>query len=216
MDRRAFPSILSAVAALLLLLPAAPTGAQDPFVIENGSMALSGANIPGWDGTSTMGRDNGAFNGTVTHQAIDSPSDPNPGSGSLVFEFTGAAGSLSQRIDLTGSGQTLQGFSADIAHDGSFTALVITFYEENAWDCVPGSSVDVIAEGVPADTDGTLDSFTTVTVPSFTMTSSGNPLRILIGTSTSCSGFSGHQVGSKFAIDNVRLLSTSVEEWMLY
>ncbi|MDK2972304.1 MAG: hypothetical protein PWP23_2059 [Candidatus Sumerlaeota bacterium] len=212
-------ALFAAGALCLALGAAAPVAAQaTAFTIENASMALSGATIPGWDTTSAESRDNGPYNGTVSHQAIDSPLDPNAGSGSLVFEFTNASGSLTQQILLNTAGQEMESFSVEIAHDGQCGALLVGLYQENVWDVLAGGFVDVIDAGVPADTDGTLDTFTTVTVPMFTVdNSSGNPMRLFIGTAGG-SAYGQGVVGAKVAVDYVRLENqpASVTEWTLY
>jgi hypothetical protein len=210
-------SFFTSLAIAAIALSASAADAQVTYTFENASMALSGANIPGWDATSGESRECGPFGGTVAHQAIDSAGDPNQGSGSVVFTFSAGSGSLTQQILLTTQGQTVESYSIDVAHDGGCTALVVGLYEENNWNVLDGGYKEIIAEGVPADTDGTLDSFTTVTIPSFTVpNSAGNNMRVFVGTSAT-GAYGAATVGAKVAIDNVRLSPASaVADWTLY
>ncbi len=185
------------------------------YTVENGSMALNGAAINGWDSSSAEARDNGPFRGAVSHQAIDSPSDPNPGSGSLVFTAAGTgACSLSQETLITANGQEVS-LSADVARDDAWSAgqLIFGFYDSTSWDCLAGCTIN-LAPLVTPDTDGTLDTFTPVSVTA-TLPTSGATVRIIIG--TSCDTYFSPPAGAKFAIDNVRPdPPTAVEDWMLF
>lgn len=194
-----------ALFGLFLLLGGLSFAQTTDYVVRNASLT-----------SPILTSDWGGYNGSIAHQTIDSPGDPNKPTGSLLFTFSAASGSLTQDTGLTATGQTLTGYRVDFAHDGQCSNLILGFYESNAWDIFPGSGVNVITLGVPADTDGTLDTFTTVEIPSYTVNSSGNPILLFIG--TSCTGAYGSAVaGAKFALDNVRLISTSaVQEWSLY
>ena len=131
------------------------------YTIENGSMVQTGANVGGWDATSGETRGNGPYNGTVAYQAINSTSDTVTASGSLLFTASAAGCSLTQDTLITAAGQTVT-VSADVARDAGWTKLYMGFYNYTAYDEFAGGVVDLMT--VPADTDGTLNSFRTVSV----------------------------------------------------
>lgn len=195
---------------LLAALITCPVRAQTPaYTVENGSIALDGTAISGWDSTSNEGRGNGPFQGVVTHQTVDSPDDPGSGTGSLVFEASAAACSLSQDTLIADHGQEVT-LTADLAWDAGWTVLWFGFFEynetESVYEVYSGGVIDVIAQFPSgADTEGPLDSFHTVTV-TFTLPDNTrhSPVRIYVG--TSAGGFNGATVGAKVAIDNVRAI----------
>ena len=197
-------------------------GAFAQYTIYNGHLE---GNHAGWDGIVVDGRENGGFGGSTAYQAINSSFDTSyPSSGSVLFTASSSACSLTQQLNFTASGQVYS-ISADIAWDGTWTNFFFGFYEENLWDRMTDCSFEITSSDVPSDTDGTLDSFTRVSIRDVTMSSSGNPVRVFFG--TSCSpGFGGAPVGSKIAVDNVTptydpsaiLLNrgSSVDEWYSY
>lgn len=209
---------IPAAATLTLGLAIAAQAQPVAFTVENGSFAADQGAVIGWDTSSAEGRANGPFGGTIAHQgAIDSADDPNQGSGSLLYTFTAASGSLSQQILVTDTGQTIESFSVDLAHDGSFVALVVGFYQESIFDIYAGGSTEVIAANVPADTDGTLDEFQTVTIPAFETPNTNSPIRIFVGTSATGAYGGATANVSQFAIDNVRVnTGSNVSNWMMY
>jgi hypothetical protein len=158
-------------------------------------------NILGWE----------IYQCTASYQTINSPWDPVPGSGSALItaDATLAAGSFSQGIGINANGQTLTIY-ADIAWDGDWDKLCFGFYEENVWDRIIGASVNIADPAdpdyfyVPPDTDGTLDSFARVEA-SGTLTTTGNPVRVWIGSACTDYGIAGPKTlgVSKYAIDNV-------------
>jgi hypothetical protein len=172
------------------------------YTIINGEMTGSApATISGWDGIVASGRENGPFQGTVAYQAINSPFDPNTGSGSTLLTATAGFCSLTQQLGFTATGQTLT-VTADVAWDGNWGYLFFGFYEETLWDRMPDASVDITLT-VPPDTDGTLDSFHTVSVTG-PLTNTGNPVRVFIGSACTPYGTGALIPGtSKFAIDHV-------------
>jgi hypothetical protein len=176
--------------------------AAAPYTIINGEMTGSApSTISGWDGTIVSGRENGPFQGTVEYQAINSPHDPNPSSGSALFTATSGYCSLTQQLGFNATGQTLT-VTADVAWDGNWEYLYFGFYEETVWDRMLDASIDITLT-VPPDTDGTLDDFHTVSVTG-PLTNTGNPVRVFIGSSCSPYGVGAQIPGtSKFAIDNV-------------
>jgi len=193
--------------------------------IENGSVNT----LLGWDGTSSQGRDNGAFQGTISYQAlINSPFDEDTGSGSGSFLAGAVACSETQTISDAVTGQEVIAY-VDICIDSNWTSLVIAFYEGGGttWDIITDSAIDVANPSSPnyvpvtPDTDGTLDTFTTVStriinLPPFR---TGDHYRFFIGTSNSLSGYSGATAGvSKFAFDNVRINppATKASSWEIY
>jgi len=189
--------------ALGVLLVAAPGQAQ--YTITNGSMIQGSTDVPGWS--------DGGYNCSVAYQAINSPSDSESLSGSVVVTAGSSLCSLTQVLGITASGQTLSIY-ADIAWDGDWDYIYFGFYEENTWDRIDGASVD-IAPLVPADTDGTLNNFVTVEATG-TLPNTGNPVRVFVG--SSCSPYSGGAKTvwtSKFAVDNVRE-NLSVMNWSEY
>ncbi len=205
-------SFVPGLAAVLLAAATLPVKAQPiSYTILNPSMTATGGVVDSWS----------LFQGTGTHQpSIDSPGDPNPGSGSLLFTFNASAASITQDTGLTASGQALRGFSVDLAHDGTLLHLIIGFYEADpVWDIfldpVGGFKEAIVELAVPGDTDGTLDSFTTVNIPTYTVNSAGHAIYLYVG--TSATGAYDAPVGAKIAIDNVRLEpDASVADWILF
>lgn len=184
------------------------------YSVWNPSLA---GNIEGWDGTVVDGRDNGAFQCTSAYQAISSAADPVAGSGSVVVTAEAPFCSLTQQLKFTATGQTLS-IAAEISHDGTWDRLHFGFYEENVWDIMPAASVDIIGT-VPADTDGTLDTFYRVEVTG-ELTNTSNPVRVFFG--SACTPYAGGAqnisgpTASKFAVDFVQTPPSSVGEWQLY
>lgn len=184
--------------------------------IENSSLAVSGV---GWDTTSGEGRGNGPYNATFTYQAsINSPYDSNTTSGSGLVTQTAAWMSETQDILGASAGQEVTLY-ADISRDASWTRLTFGVYLSGAtWDVVPGGSIDVVPLVTP-DTDGTLDTFTTVSV-TVTLPALGvgdTTYRAFIGTACDPWTSSG-STGSKFAFDNVRINPpvTKASGWEIY
>jgi len=216
MQRRSFAILTGTALGLSLCLLASITPAQI-FTIENGSMVQDATgDVPGWDGTSNEGRACGGYLGAVAYQAINSPTDSDPSSGSITFTANSAACSLTQGLGITASGQAVE-ISADIAWDGDWDFLYFGFYTENDWDRVAGASVDIStgAYYIPPDTDGTLDSFRTIIV-SGTLPTNLNPVRVFFGSSCSPWGGGAKTIGSsQFAVDNVRT-TTRVSDWEEY
>ncbi len=172
--------------------------------------------ISGWDGVTVDSRENGPYNGTILYQAVNSPYDTETASGSLVFTSGAAFCSLSQALGITAQGQTVSIY-ADIAWDGDWDRINFGFYDATSWDIIAGCSVD-IAPLVTADTDGILDSFTTVEIKDVVLPTSGAAVRVFIGTSCTPWTSGPKTIGtSKFAIDNIRAVNNSSEtNWNLY
>jgi hypothetical protein len=184
--------------------------------IENGSLAVSGV---GWDITSGEGRENGPYNATFTYQAsINSPFDINPTSGSGLVTLTSTYMSETQVILGAAEGQEVTLY-ADISIDASWTRLTFGFYLSGAtWDIVPGGSIDVVPLVTP-DTDGTLDTFTTVSVTVILppLGVGDTTYRAFIG--TACVPWDvGGSAGSQFAFDNVRINPpvAKASSWEIY
>jgi hypothetical protein len=200
-------------------------GGAASYTIINGSMVGSApATIEGWDGVIVSGRENGSFQGTVAYQAINSPYDPNPTSGSTLFTATSIACSLTQQLGFNATGQTLT-VTADVAWDGNWDFIYFGFYEDTIWDRLVDASIDITLTVAP-DTDGTLDNFQTVSVTG-PLVNTGNPVRVFFGSACSPYGGGAKNPGtSKFAVDNVSPdppptptptpPPTSAELWGLY
>ncbi len=207
----------------LCLLSLIAGSALAQYTIYNGHMD---GNIAGWDGTLVDGRENGGFNGTTAYQAINSSFDTSyPGSGSVLFTATAGNCSLTQELNINTEGQTLS-VSADIAWDGTWTNFFFGFYEgDPTWNRLEDCSFEITTDDVPADTDGTLDSFTRVTIRNVTLGTNGLKARIFFG--TSCTpNYTGAVIGTSIAVDNVTpdydpsavLLNrgVGVADWYLY
>ena len=193
--------------------------------IYNGSINT----LAGWDGTVVDGRDNGAFNGTSSYQlSINSPFDEDTGSGSGLFLAGAVNCSETQTLPDAAEGQEVTAY-VDICIDANWTSLVISFYEGGGdkWDVYTDSYIDIVNTADPnyvpvtPDTDGTLDTFTTVQTRPFTLPafSGGDHYRFFIGTSNSVSGYVGATAGvSQFAFDNVRINppATKASSWEIY
>lgn len=191
--------------------------------IYNGSINT----LSGWDGTTVDGRENGAFNATIEYQAlINSPFDEDTASGSGLF--TAQSTMVSETQDIHGTeGQEVTAY-VDICIDNNWTSLVIALYlGGSTWDTIADSAIDVAntsyANYVPVtpDTDGTLDTFTTVATRTITLPALGSDTeyRFFIGTSNTESGWGGATAGvSKFAFDNVRINPplAKVSRWEIY
>ena len=191
--------------------------------IENGSINT----LIGWDTTSGEGRANGPYTGTIEYQAlINSPFDENTGSGSALFTATGSG--VSETQDILGTeGQEVTAY-VDIVRDGTWTtSLVIALYRSGyTWDVITDSAIDIANPSspnyIPPDTDGTLDSFTTVSTITVNLPAL-DPLgdtnyAFYIGTSNSISGYGGAVNGGKFAFDNVRINPpvAKASSWEIY
>ena len=194
------------------------------FTVINGSMTGSGTTISGWDGTAVSGRENGVYPpGTVTfaHQTPNSPLDDAvaPGSGSIVITAGQTSMSFYQYLGITAQGQTVS-IWADIAWDGDWDRLHFGFYEgDPTYDVYAAlGSVEIVAAGtVPADTDGTLDTFRTVSIVNYVLPN--NPTRnvaVWFGTACTPYGSGAKHTTSKFAVDHVRASITKVDNWNLY
>ena len=183
---------------LMAIFLALCSAALAQFTILNGSFD---GDLYGWDGVLVEGRENGPYMGSVAYQTINSPNDPVSGSGSILFTGSGNLCSLSQQLGILAQGQTLTIY-ADIARDDNWDYLIFGFYDENApgggWNICPDASVDVVPL-VPADTDGTLDSFVRIEATGPVTNTDGN-LRVFIG--SSCDPYTSTQSG-QFAIDYV-------------
>ena len=178
-----------------------PDAAAQPFTVTNGHF---NGDTTGWSG----------YQGTVSYQTINSPTDGFDMTGSGLLTSTLLNCSISQNIGITASGQTLH-VSADIVWDGSWDFISFGFYDFSIYEIFDGCYVDVTTLVAP-DTDGTLDNFTKVTV-SGTLPNNGNQVGVIFCTSCNPYGGGAQNPGtSAFAVDNVQAELSPVGKWKEY